>query len=60
MLNYNSPINDKKEYSDLIMSEIEPIIKINIRGKKRDFLTKIGKTLSTGVSGFKETPAFLL
>ena len=46
MLNYNSPINDKKEYSDLIMSEIEPIIKINIRGKKRDFLTKIGKTLS--------------
>ena len=38
MLNYNSPINDKKEYSDLIMSEIEPIIKINIRGKKRDFL----------------------
>ena len=46
MLNYNSPINDKKEYSDLIMSEIEPIIKINLRGKKRDFLTKIGKSLS--------------
>ena len=46
MLNYNSPINDKKEYSDLIMSEIEPIIKINLRGKKRDLLTKIGKSLS--------------
>ena len=46
MLDYNSPINDKKEYFDLIMSEIEPIIKINLRGKKRDFLTKIGKSLS--------------
>ena len=46
MLNYNSPINDKKEYSDLIMSEIEPIIKINLRGKKRDLLTKIVKSLS--------------
>ena len=46
MLNYNSPINDKKEYSDLIISEIEPIIKINLRGKTRDFLTKIGKSLS--------------
>ena len=46
MFNYTSPINDKKEYSDLIMSEIEPIAKINLRGKKRDFLTKIGKSLS--------------
>ena len=46
MLNYNSPINDKKEYSDLLISEIEPTIKINLRGKKRDFLTKIGKFLS--------------
>ena len=46
MLNYNSPINDKKEYADLIILEIEPIIKINLRGKTRDFLTKIGKTLS--------------
>ncbi len=53
MLNYNSPINDKKEYSDLIMSEIEPIIKINLRGKKinlrgkkRDLLTKNDKSLS--------------
>ncbi|SVD92337.1 uncharacterized protein METZ01_LOCUS445191, partial [marine metagenome] len=26
--------------------EIEPIIKINLRGKTRDFLTKIGETLS--------------
>tara|TARA_Y100000590_G_scaffold371683_1_gene434221 strand:- start:227 stop:790 length:564 start_codon:yes stop_codon:yes gene_type:complete len=46
MLNYNSPINDEKEYSDLIMKEIEPTIKINLRSKKRDFFTKIGKSLS--------------
>ena len=46
MLNYNSPINDEKEYSDLIMKEIEPTIKINLRSKKRDFFTKIGNHLS--------------
>ena len=28
------------------MSEIEPTVKINLRSKKRDILTKIGKSLS--------------
>ena len=46
MLNYSSPIIDKKEYADLIILKIDPIIKINLRGKTRDFLTKIGKSLS--------------
>ena len=46
MLNYNSPINESKNYSELIISEIEPTIKINLRGKKREFITKIGKSLS--------------
>ena len=46
MLNYNSPIMDTKEYSDIKISEVEPIIKINLRGKNRDFITKIGKELS--------------
>ena len=46
MLNYNSPINDQKEYSEIIITEVEPIIKLNLRGKKRDFMTKIGKELS--------------
>ena len=46
MFNYNSPINDTKNYSDLKISEIEPTIKINLRSKKRDFITKIGKSLS--------------
>ena len=46
MLNYNSPIMDIKEYSEIKISEIEPILKINLRGKNRDFITKIGKELS--------------
>ena len=46
MLNYNLPINNSKKYSNLIISVIEPVIKINLRGKKRDFITKIGKSLS--------------
>ena len=46
MLNYNSPINDTKKYSEVKISKIEPIIKLNLRGKNRDFITKIGKTLS--------------
>ena len=46
MLNYNSPINDTKKYSRIKISYVEPIIKINLRGKKRDFIEKIGKSLS--------------
>ena len=46
MLNYNSPINSTSTYSDLKISEVEPIIKLNLRGKKRDFITKVGKSLS--------------
>jgi len=46
MLNYNSPINDTKKYSKIEISEVEPIIKLNLRGKKRDFITKVGKILS--------------
>ena len=42
MLNFNTPIIDTKEYSEIKISEIEPIIKINLRGKSRDFVTKIG------------------
>jgi len=46
MLNYNSPINDNKEYNNLKISEVESTFKINLRGKKRDFVTNIGKILS--------------
>ena len=46
MLNFDSPIMDTKKYSEIKISEIEPILKINMRGKNRDFITKIGKELS--------------
>ena len=46
MLNFNTPIIDTKKYSEIKISEIEPILKINLRGKNRDFITKIGKELS--------------
>ena len=46
MLNYNSTIIEAKEYSDIKISEVEPTLKINLRGKNRDFVTKIGKELS--------------
>ena len=46
MLNYNSPIMNTKEYSEIKISEVEPILKINLRGKNRNFITKIGKELS--------------
>ena len=46
MLNFNSPIMDTKEYSEIKISEVEPILKINLRGKNRDFMAKIGKELS--------------
>ena len=46
MLNYNSPINDSKEYNKLKISEVESTFKINLRGKKKEFITNISKILS--------------
>ena len=46
MLNFNTPIINSKEYSEIKFSKVEPIFKINLRGKNRDFITKIGKELS--------------
>tara|TARA_B100000959_G_scaffold156321_1_gene163873 strand:- start:160 stop:720 length:561 start_codon:yes stop_codon:yes gene_type:complete len=46
MLNFNSPIMDTIDYSEIKISEVEPIIKINLRDKNKDFITKIGKELS--------------
>ena len=46
MLNYNSPIKENKSYSDLIIKEVSPIMKLNIRGKKKEFFTNVGKTLN--------------
>ena len=45
MLNYNTSIKNNKSYSDLEMKEIKPIMKLIIRGKTKDFITAIGKSL---------------
>ena len=46
MLNYNSAIKENKNYNNLTIKEIVPILKINIRGKKREFFTNVGKILN--------------
>ena len=46
MLNYNSINNNSIKNTDLVISVVESITKLNLRGKKRDFITKIGKSIS--------------
>ena len=46
MLNYQSTIKEKKTYSGLSIKEISPIMKLNLRGKSRDFLSTIGKNIN--------------
>ena len=46
MLNYTNAITEEKSYSGLQMKEIKPIMKLIIRGKKREFLSAIGKSLN--------------
>ena len=46
MLNYNQVLNEDKLYQDLQMREINPIMKLIIRGKKREFISAVGKSLN--------------
>jgi len=46
MLNYTNVITEEKSYTGLQMKEIKPVMKLIIRGKKRDFLSAIGKSLN--------------
>ena len=46
MLNYNSAIKENKNYNDLTIKEIVPVMKLNIRGKKNEFFTSVGKILN--------------
>ena len=46
MLSYNNPIKETKEYSGLKIQELKPIMKLNLRGKKREFLSAVGKSLN--------------
>ena len=46
MLNYNSVIKNEFNQESVSVKEISPVMKINLRGKKREFLTNIGKNLN--------------
>ena len=46
MLNYQSSIKRNKSYTDLIIKEISPVMKLNLRGKSREFLSTIGKNIN--------------
>ena len=46
MLNYNSALTEDKSYQDLQMKEIKPVMKLIIRGKKREFISAVGKSLN--------------
>ena len=45
MLNYKSSINTEIKYNDILIKEVSPIMKLNLRGKKREFFTAVGKHL---------------
>ena len=46
MLNYNSVMKNEINQESVSVKEISPVMKINLRGKKREFLTNIGKNLN--------------
>ena len=46
MLNYNQALPKDILIKDLQMKEIKPIMKLIIRGKKREFISAIGKSLN--------------
>ena len=46
MLNYNSGIKNEINQENISVKEISPVMKINLRGKKREFLANVGKNLN--------------
>ena len=46
MLNYNHTIKEEKSYQGLQINEVKPVMKLIVRGKKREFLSASGKTLN--------------
>ena len=46
MLNYNSVIKNEINLESVSVKEISQVMKINLRGKRREFLTNIGKNLN--------------
>ena len=46
MLNYHQALPEKTLLQDLQMKEIKPIMKLIVRGKKREFISAVGKSLN--------------
>jgi len=46
MLNYHSSLKQSKSYSGLTVKEIAPLLKLNLRGKSKDFLSTVGKNIN--------------
>ena len=46
MLNYNSVLKDELNHNGLSIREVSPVMKLNLRGKKREFFTTVGKNLN--------------
>ena len=46
MLSYNQVTNSEINNNGVSIKEIAPIIKLNLRGKTREFFTNVGKTLN--------------
>ena len=46
MLNYNKVIKDDINHNGLSVREVSPVMKLNLRGKKREFFTSVGKNLN--------------
>ena len=46
MLNYNQALKKNYLSKDLQIEEIDSILKLNIRGKKREFISAVGKSLN--------------
>jgi len=46
MLNYNQALSEQILLQDLQMKEVKPIMKLIVRGKKREFISAVGKSLN--------------
>ena len=46
MLNYNQALPKETLLQDLQIKEIKPIMKLIVRGKKREFISAVGKSLN--------------
>ena len=46
MLNYNQALPDQTLLKDLQIKEVKPIMKLIVRGQKREFISAIGKSLN--------------